>query len=481
MSLSAPAKGGIRVGTALRGTYVTMGAGGFVYHRRERSAPGAPRRLTEEAGGALLTASVQELARSSPEWLLHDSQRRLSRHNWLAVYLVLASLWILAAQSLGLAIVLALLAVPVALWNRDRRLTRIAYDVDDPELQARLALASEAAHALASAKRVWHVFYATSTEDWKRNAGATTLLRRTVTRCEQEPLPHFELNVPIWCLPVGPQKLLFLPDRMLVWDGKLLAALPYEQLSAAASPHRFVEASRSALPSDGRVVDKTWKFVRRDGGADRRFNDNEELPVLEYGELDLRSPHELRIALQTSTVTAAERAAAAFTALARRPWPGAPPPALSIPPPAAILPQAPAPPSPAASLPPLPPSRIAEPASAPSSVAATPQLALSVATLLRYLAAADRRFDAAELDFAAQQLRRLAPHAPNLPELIDQLRQLPTEPAAVYAAARAIFSCPAAYRDEVMSALDRIAQTDGKTTPKEVERLNEIRRWIYSP
>lgn len=478
----APSTAGIRVGTALRATYVTMGPGGFVYHRRERSPMAAPLRMSEARGEAPLSAAVQDLLRSSPEWLLRDSQARLSRRNWLAVYLVLASLWCLAAQSIVLVVVLALFAVPIALWNRERRLTRIAYDVDDPELQARLALVGEAAAALASAARLWHVAYETPTQDWKRNAGASTLSRRTVTRCVRGALPHFELNVPVWCVPVGPQQLLFLPDRLLVWDGALLAALPYEQLTASATPQRFIEASPHGLPADGRIVDKTWKFLRRDGGPDGRFSGNEELPVMEYGELVLQSPHDLRIALQTSTVAAARLAAAALDTLARRAW--APPPAAPAASPLVAPAQLP-PPSPLQLPPPsaaqLPPPMISAPATSPSAAFVTAPVARSVAILLRYLAAADRRIEEAELDFAAQQLRALAPGAPDLDELTTQLRQLPSEPTAIYAAARALAACPTSYRDEVMRALDRIAQIDGKTTPKELERLNELRRWIYSP
>jgi len=58
--------------------------------------------------------------------------------------------------------------------------------------------------------------------------------------------------------------------------------------------------------------------VRRDGGPDRRFNNNAELPVMEYGELQLRSRSGLHLVFQTSTSTAGYAAERALVTLAQR-------------------------------------------------------------------------------------------------------------------------------------------------------------------
>lgn len=463
---------GRRVAWTLPGTYVTMGPGGFAYHRREEPVPNTPPRLVEQGGGELPTASVAELIQSSPDWFVSDAQARLRRIRWILPYAVLAGILLLATaqrQALFFPLLLALAAGSFFLhrWDRARRTTRIIYDVDNPEIVQRLVLATEVARQLAGCSRLWHIYYAVATSDWKRNAGASTLLKRTVTRCAPGALPLFEMNIDTWCVPIGPQRLLFLPDRLLVWDGQHLAALPYEQLQVRARATSFIE-ERGEGPPDGRIVDTTWRYVRRDGGPDRRFNNNAELPIMEYGELELVSPGGLRLVLQTSTLHAALTAANAFESLGRRalPAPIHAAPAQPLPAPVPIAqallsaPSAPSAPS-AQSMPhPLP--------------AYVPR-ARSIAVLMRYLAAADRRIDDAEIALAAELLTRLLPTDPDLRELTSQFRDLPSDSSSVSAALRDISNGGNDYRIWVRGALESMANADGKTTPKEAERLQEIR------
>jgi hypothetical protein len=48
---------------------------------------------------------------------------------------------------------------------------------------------------------------------------------------------------------------------------------------------------QESLPSDATVIGQTWKYVRRDGGADRRFNNNRQLPIVKYGVVAFSSPY----------------------------------------------------------------------------------------------------------------------------------------------------------------------------------------------
>ena len=327
---------GARVGVGPRGTYVSFGAGGFQYRakvggsspRRSPtssygagapvspvSAPSAP--LDPVAWGNLSGASAAELAPRSPEWMVEDLQRTFKRWNLFKLYCWIAGFAILmsALNPVLLGIALAV-GIWVYRWDSERRTARLIYDVDDEEVVERLAMVNGAGQWLGSCQGLWHIFHAVATTDWKTNAGASTLIRRTRTRCGPGSLPRVELNIEVWCVPVGPQQLLFLPDRLLVWDGQHLAALPYETLSIQASSARFVE--EDWVPSDARQVDATWRFVRRDGGPDLRFNNNARLPVMLYGKLTLSSPSGLVVVLQTSRVDAAEGAARALLALQQR-------------------------------------------------------------------------------------------------------------------------------------------------------------------
>jgi hypothetical protein len=305
-----------------RGTYVTMSSHGFVYRRRER----AVRRVetgTIEPSGEIRTASVDELIASSPEWFVADAQARITKSNLAKVYvwsaIGLSLVGLLSSFSFGvvLAIALTTCGIFVARWDRERRTARITYDTSDPQIAERIAMASGAAEWLGACANLWHVFYAAATNDWKKNAGAGTLIRRTLTGCRRGVLPRFETNAATWCVPVGPQQLLFLPDCLLVWDGQRLAAIPYNHVHVHIESTRFIEDG-GVVPRDSRQVGSTWRFVRRDGGPDLRFSGNAQLPIMEYGELDLRADGGLRIVLQTSNLASAQGAERALQALIAR-------------------------------------------------------------------------------------------------------------------------------------------------------------------
>lgn len=77
------------------------------------------------------------------------------------------------------------------------------------------------------------------------------------------------------------------PDRILIYSGSTVGALAYSDLQSEASITRFIE--EEGVAGDAKVVDKTWKYVNKRGGPDKRFKDNRELPICAYGEVKLRS------------------------------------------------------------------------------------------------------------------------------------------------------------------------------------------------
>jgi hypothetical protein len=440
-----------------------MVRGGFVYSWRNQSLSKPSTRIVEQGQGDIVTASVESLALSSPEWFVEDAQRRLTRTNlfkpycWTAVSIVLVAL--LSAFPLGLVLALLFggLGILVQRWDLEQRTPRIIYDTSNPEIAERLAMVVGAAQWLGTCSSLWHIFHAVQTSDWKRNAGAGTLIRRTPTSCGEGALPQFELNIGTWCVPVGPQQLLFLPDRLLVWDGMRLAALPYEHITARASKTRFIEET-GGLPPDGTQVGATWRFVCRDGSPDLRFSNNAKLAIMEYGELEIRSHGGLTVVLQTSTTRAAEGAARALEALAGRARPF-------------VASHAPV----AAQTVPAVPAGVPTPRP-PRTETVEVMRARSVAILMKSIAAADRRIDSDEVAYASGVLDQLLPAShPELENLRTAFRALPTSEDIVSEALKIIGEAGTDYGRWVVDVLHRMANADGKVTPKEAERLSEYR------
>lgn len=153
--------------------------------------------------------------------------------------------------------------------------------------------------------------------DWKRNAGATSTIHSENARIDRGHLRHIGSNLepaPIRLRAQG-KTLCFLPDRLMIEEDGRKAAISYDALSVtcASSTMRWF----SAVPNDAKVVGQSWRYVNKDGGPDRRFNNNHIVQIILVANLTIRSTTGLEIILQVSATKAAEAARDALHALAR--------------------------------------------------------------------------------------------------------------------------------------------------------------------
>ena len=181
-----------------------------------------------------------------------------------------------------------------------RKTVVLFYELE-PQIEAAYQNFHTAFDALRKCSQMWHVEskgIVTTTHDWKVNAGAGHLVtRHGITPSIGSPV-YFQSNIAIPVLPSGRQALYFLPDRVLVWTANGVGAVGFDQIEVSSGDRRFIEDGR--VPGDSKVVDRTWRYVNKKGGPDRRFNNNRELPVVLYDELLLTSRSGLRELFQTS-------------------------------------------------------------------------------------------------------------------------------------------------------------------------------------
>jgi hypothetical protein len=87
---------------------------------------------------------------------------------------------------------------------------------------------------------------------------------------------------------------------MLVFSPDGVGAVRYQDLKIEVSPFRFIESER--VPTDAKVVGQTWKHVNKNGGPDRRFKGNIQLPIALYEEIRFSSSSGLNELLQVSAL-----------------------------------------------------------------------------------------------------------------------------------------------------------------------------------
>ncbi|MCU1261466.1 MAG: hypothetical protein JWO80_4351 [Bryobacterales bacterium] len=188
--------------------------------------------------------------------------------------------------------------------NMEKRHSRLIYKLDEAE-KRKFALVQQAIAHLARCDRIWRIESRSLTSDWKRNAGASSLVRRSQVAINSTKPPRLEANVPVNCVSVGTMRLFFLPDLILCVANGRYGSISYLDFQVEQGVTRFIE--EEGVPGDATVVDRTWRFVNKGGGPDRRFNNNVQLPIAQYGMLLVGSSTGLNIHLNTSS---AEQSAA---------------------------------------------------------------------------------------------------------------------------------------------------------------------------
>jgi hypothetical protein len=181
-----------------------------------------------------------------------------------------------------------------------RKTVVLFYELE-PHIEEAFQNLHNAFDSLRACSRIWHVKSKgniTTTYDWKVNAGAGFLVKRKAITPHAGSPPYFQCNVSIPVLPAGRQRLYFLPDRILVWDTNGVGAVGFEQLDINSGEQRFIEDE--GVPSDTRVVGKTWKYKNVKGGPDRRFNNNREIPIVIYEAIMLTSKSGVQELFQAS-------------------------------------------------------------------------------------------------------------------------------------------------------------------------------------
>jgi hypothetical protein len=327
---------GLRIGTGPRGHYVQAGTGGFYYRAslggvtasgrtqsmRTRSpslpvSPAMPDGMTQVTSGEVL--AMQDAAFAD---LLAEINEKHGKMRFSVLGSVTAAaIGVFAMMAGGAAAIGVLLLIPIAwaigAWlDSFKRAAVIFYDLEETA-QARFVEICAAFDKLAACSGAWHIEAGQVVRDlttWKREAGASHLVKRTATRLNYALPPIVKSNVTPPALRVRKRTIYFLPDVALIHDATGFGAVGYDALRVSFQPSNFIETG--AAPRDATVIDHTWEHPNKKGGPDRRFKSNRRLPVCRYEAMHLSSASGVNELLEFSRVGFVGPLAAAFKAVA---------------------------------------------------------------------------------------------------------------------------------------------------------------------
>lgn len=311
---------GFRIGSGPRGNYVRIGGGMVRYRATARprggvSVPGDPV-VARPSGDVVMegVTGVTSLSLVPTGGGEIVEQLNVAATRWRWGWPVTIAAVILGLALLPYGLIVWALAAPLCCWLflRDKaRGTVVAFfDVSDTPARWFDALVTNWA-CLTGAERLWRVVESgrvRTTYQHKINAGASDLVKRIACKAHLRGPRHLSTNVAVPTLVSGRSSIHFLPDRVLIRDGRHYSDVAYGYLHVRGSSQRFIERP-GRLATDSAQVDQTWQFVNVKGGPDRRYSNNRLLPVMLYGGLDLTSPQGLNWQIQISRADAASSVA----------------------------------------------------------------------------------------------------------------------------------------------------------------------------
>jgi hypothetical protein len=321
IGVSAGVKGA-RIATGPKGTYIHLGRNG-VYYRRKidgsvtyNESPSPKDSHASNSDGFVSTEAVNidnliestnkdtvaqinsRIAQPSFAWIIGILSTILAGLLFLLLLAILNSISLLLKNTFPF-FVAVLFVVTVGIWllgiwtawvtsqqEKLARTTTLQYKLEE-ESNREFTDLQNAIEALAKSGSIWRVISRTPTWDWKRNAGATSLINRRRIRAGYMQPPFIQTRIKLYGLSIDSFQLFFLPDQVLMYQNGKYGAINYASLSVSVSPTRFIE--EDGVPSDSNIVDSTWRYVRKDGGPDGRFSNNRQIPIVQYGYIELTS------------------------------------------------------------------------------------------------------------------------------------------------------------------------------------------------
>lgn len=301
---------GLRIGTGPRGHYIHAGRGGLYYRAtlgnagqgRQASTSAQqspPPRVTFDSDDVAMTeiesGDVMHMRDESFSELLDEINSKAGQTRMSAAFFwTTLAVGVMAGLATGgpgmLLCVAALPAWGIGKWlDSYRRTSVLYYDLEgDAEIAYRRL--AEGFDGLIECTAKWHIEAGGAVQSltaWKRNAGASHLVNRKATTLSYNLPPVIKSNVTPPALHVGKQIMFFMPDIVLMQEGRRVGAVNYADLNVRWQDSRFIETER--VPRDAKVVGHTWKHPNKSGGPDQRFRDNRQIPICLYETIHLTS------------------------------------------------------------------------------------------------------------------------------------------------------------------------------------------------
>jgi len=153
---------------------------------------------------------------------------------------------------------------------------------------------------LSECKMIWQVIHKSNVSNRKKNAGAGLNINRVI--CSIEKSKPFYINGIFDAIQIklNKEKVILLPEYVLIIKNINIKILSYDDINIHSSHGSFIESE--SVPKDAIVIRSTWQYVNKNGSPDKRYKDNRQIPVCQYGNVRVSSELGLNIEMYASNV-----------------------------------------------------------------------------------------------------------------------------------------------------------------------------------
>ena len=191
----------------------------------------------------------------------------------------------------------------VSKWEKNRRQIDLVYEFENNNFEHYEKIVSAINH-LVKCNKIWGLVdseYLSDPHQRKINAGTGYIVNRVNAVVGTDELPWVRTNITPPVISTCGRRLYFMPDGIIVYDSKGVAYVEYQDVMVSSSTTSFVENNP---PQDAKIIYYTWQYANKDGGPDRRFANNKEIPVCSYGELTINVKEKQLLHIMTSVENA---------------------------------------------------------------------------------------------------------------------------------------------------------------------------------
>lgn len=153
---------------------------------------------------------------------------------------------------------------------------------------------------LNQSSKKWQLTHEANVTNKKANAGASSNVRRVIFKVSKNTPYFIKCNITPVLLELKKEKIFIFPDKILILSGNKIGALSYNDLQIDVSQVRFIE--RDSVPKDSKILSYTWAYVNKNGSPDKRYKNNRQLPICQYGSIEIKSKEGLNISILISNL-----------------------------------------------------------------------------------------------------------------------------------------------------------------------------------